>query len=587
LKEKQKSVWMPATIAGVALLLYLRTCWFGFTNWDDQSYLISNPYLRSISLANIMALLTPGSIRGELLFIPVTYFTHLIEGALFGLRPGVLHAANVFLHALNGVLVFFLLAGWTRCRLTAFFASMLFVVHPLQAESVAWAMGRKEVLSTALALGTFLLWRQSRRDDERARSFYLWSLLTFTLAVFAKPTVIVLPLLFGLVLLRNPKKFERQQLVAIGPYLLIAIVAYAMNRIGGEGGGMAVIHGLYLPSVLSDWMQRLFLIGRPSPLYPMGTALDPGQLGLAQWVPALLLIGLLVSAIRRRWRWVWFSLAFTAIAAIPAVTIVLAVDRQFITADRYGYLPLIGLFFLVARVRGALPKTWHRGWTVLIGIALVFCLVRSWQQISIWRNSETLWTHAVACDANVYQAHNSLGNHYADEGRLNDALAAYRKATEVRPDIVRPWYNKGIILERLLDLETAAESYRQAINVQPDYLPAHFNLAVLYKRMGDNAQAIAEFAEIVTIDPQHTEARYQMGVLLQQMRAYPVALQHFQALVEIDPTHVEGHFKVGMLHHRAGNFELAIAAYQRALSLDPNHETARHNMAVAWAEVEK
>jgi Flp pilus assembly protein TadD len=572
---------MPPALALVAILLYGRTLGFEFTNWDDQSYILSNPYLHSFSVDNIKALLTPGSVRGELLYIPVTYLTHFAESLTLGLHPWVLHGTNTVLHAVNGVLVFFVVQGWSRCRVTAFLVALAFIVHPLQTESVAWAMGRKELLSTAFALATLLLYRRARNHEDRR--CYLLAVVTFALGTLAKPTIIVLPLLLLLEMLREPRRGARPHLLWLIPLAIIAIAVYWLNSLVGADGRMSLFQAVYLPAVLNDWLLRLGLVSAPSPLYALDTTLNPNRLVVWQLLPALSLAAIIALAVRHRWRGLWFGAGFGAIAVIPAMTVVLAVDRQFITADRYGYFPLVGVFFTIIAVRHVLPGKWRGSYTVLLAVALLLCTWRSWQQTAIWRQSEALWQHVLAGDPGVYQAYNSLGNYYQDNDRLDEALTAYQQAIELRPDVARPWLNQAILLERLGRPAGAAQACRRAIRLQPGAIDARLNLAGLYQRQKACDQAIAEFAAVLAIDPRHTGAMYYTGVCWQALGDPQQALAAFEKLVAADPGNAEAHFKVGLLLHQGGDLQAAIESYHRALFCDPAHEEARDNLGVAEA----
>ncbi len=573
--------WMPLALALVAIVLYGRTLGFEFTNWDDQSYILGNPYLRSFSVDNIKALLTPGSVRGELLYIPVTYLTHFAESLTFGLRPWVLHGTNTCLHAINGVLVFFVVQGWSRCRVTSLLVALAFIVHPLQTESVAWAMGRKEVLSTAFALATLLLYRRARNDD--VRRCYLLAVVTFALGTLAKPTIIVLPLLLLLEMLREPRRIVRPQVLWLIPFAVIAIAVYWLNGLVDVGSRMSLFQAVYLPAILNDWLLRFGLVSAPSPLYALDATLNPNRLVVWQLLPALCVGAIVALAVWRRWRFIWFGAGFCAIAAIPAMTIVLAVDRQFVTADRYGYFPLVGVFFSIIAMRNVLVGKWRVGYNVLLAVALLLCTWRTWQQTEIWSQSGALWQHVLVGDPGVYQAYNSLGNYYYDNDRLDDALTAYQQAIELRPDVARPWLNQAILLERLGQVPAAAQSCRRAIRLQPDAIAARLNLAGLYQRQETYDQAIVEFAAVLAIDPRHTGAMYYIGVCWQALGDPDQALAAFEKLVDADPGNAEAHFKVGLLVHQSGDLETAVASYRRALFCDPAHEGARYNLGVAEA----
>ncbi len=339
--------WLAA--AGLALavaLFYGRCATFAFTNWDDIPLLTDNPLTRTPGLETALALLRPGAVPQEHLYIPLTYLSHWLENALFGIQPAVVHSVNVFLHTLNAALVFGLGRRLGASRPAATLAALLFALHPLQVEAVAWGMGRKDLLATAFALAALLAWCRWR-DDGRHR-WYALGVGAWALSLLAKPATIVLPGVFVLLDLCRGRRVTacwRPQV----PTLVIGVLVLVVNLgLGKEiTGKVPLIERLAaIPPVIHGWVARLALAEAPSAFYPW----PPPEFSL-RLVSGCLVVAGLAAAITIAWRrrqpeW-WLGLGFAALTFLPAIGIVISY-RKFVTADRYGYLPFVGVALAVA-----------------------------------------------------------------------------------------------------------------------------------------------------------------------------------------------------------------------------------------------
>ncbi len=576
---------MPLVLAVAVLLLYARTASFQFTNWDDRTFIVENPALTEINARSVRMILKPGGIPEERLYIPITYLLYFIEAIVGGVNPVLFHMTNVVLHLLNVILTFYLVRGWTRRPAAALAAAMLFAVHPLQVEAVAWVMGRKELLATLFAFATLILHQRAR--GARQFGWRIAALAATTAAVLAKPTMVILPFLLLLADYYRHGTLKRSNWTATLPYLLPVIAAVVVNLqtanvAGAPGSNAALWHVVYLPSVICGWLSRFLLMSPPRLHYSLAEALAVERLAPIYVVFVLLILGILVIAMRLKRREIWFGVLFCAVAMVPALTIVLELNREFITADRYGYFPLLGICFVLATVPGMLPDRLRRPAYAVLWIFTAAAACLAVQRVSVWRNSATLWSSVLAADPHNHIAWNSLGNHYRETGNPHRALEHYARALRLRPDYAIAWFNKGATYAGFNQPQEALRHYAHAARLKPNFTDAHFNLAVIHMQNERLEPALNGFQQVIRIDPQNSEALYQAGVVLQKLDRFEDAASLYARLVAVDPGNLDGYFKLGLMQHRLGRLDGAVSSYSRVITLEPENAMAHHNLGMAY-----
>ena len=617
-----KRHWPVLVIVGAVLLVYGRAAGFEFLAWDDETYLLGNPFLRGFSLGNLRGILTPGRIPGERLYIPLTYFSFLLESAVFGLRPGIGHGLNVLLHALNGVLAYYFIRALCRRRIPALFAALLFALHPLQVESVAWVISRKELLSAAFALFTLLLYQRFRIQKPRNRTtgepenrrtavgsaglrrWYYLALAAFVLSMLAKPTSLILPAL--LVLLdyyHNGRATARDWLLKV-PFALLALIFYLINTAADTAPGLVwqakLLQLAYLPHVLGGWLARLFLIAKPNPQY-LTTALAPGALGVLAWLPVFALLLLLYVGLRAKVRTLWFGLLFAAVAFAPALSILISWNREFYTADRYGYFPMLGFVLIIAAglfqatelsipVKPRLRQTYI---VCMAAAALLFGLA-SFRLTGVWRNTGTFCEYALRRNPRNHLALTFLGTWHFRHGQPGVAAAYYHAARGARHSHVRAWYNLGVVHHKAQPprLAPAAKFYRRALVVDPHFREAKHGLARIafrrgmdYDRKKNYEKALEAFRRAVELDPSRGAGWYNIGWLYMQRNKPQAAREPFQKAVELLPRDADSRFQLGLSYLSCGRPRRAIAHIEKALMLNPKLLAGHEALARAYLRV--
>ncbi len=559
----------PLALALVVLAFYLRCVYFEFLNWDDDPLLTNNPLTRSFSFANLLGLFRPGAIPKEQLYIPLTYLSHLFENSLFGLRPGVVHGINVLLHLLNTLLVYRLLKCLGASRLVGFVAALVFAIHPLQVEVVAWAMGRKDLLSTALALGALLCWRRWLRDFDRRDYFAAYTL--WVAAMLAKPSMLVLPGLFVLLDFYCRDRVTRADWLNKAPMLIAMLLILGVNIwLGKAAQGMPSL-GYRLaavPWVLSGWAARILLLAEPSQFYAWPET-GAGRL-LLSGLPFCVGMGiLLVCAFRLKWRNCWFGLTFFAIAFAPAVGIVLNY-RKFITADRYGYFPLIGIFFIAAMLVPVFRGRGRKIYLAVLSLWLLFGGWRTWRLTGEWRSSVSLWQAVLRKNSQTQYAWRGLSVALRSAGQTSASMETSLKLLRLNRSSCYALLSLGVAYEEKDELTKAEVFYRHTIRVKPEHDDAWRLLAGVLLKRGQHEESVKASQQALSIQPGNAEALQNLGAAYFYLEDYPKALKCFDKQKKLTPDNAVLHKNIGLVYFQQERFQEAESCFRQALKFKPD-----------------
>jgi len=557
-----------AILALLAALPYLVAGTGGFLELDDLKYVVENPMVREgLSWAGVRWSLA-GFHAGN--WHPITWISHMIDATLFGMNAAGHHLVSVLIHALGTALLFLVLARLTGNTGRSAFVAALFGMHPLHVESVAWVAQRKDVLSGLFFMLVLLAYERHVRRGGRWP--YPAALACFALGLAAKPTVVTIPLVLLLLDFWPLGRIRRRSadgarpgvpprvLLEKIPFLLLSCASAAITFLA-QHAGAAVRNIDDLP------LGARFANALVAYATYLGRALWPAKLALYYPHPLtsipwwnIVLAGLLVAgisfaavrAVRRRpylsCGWLWFVGML-----VPMIGIVQVGDQA--SADRYTYLPLIGLSIMTAWLLPDLLVGRPRRRTApgVVGVALLAVFaVRSHEQLGLWRNGERLFRHTLAVTSGNWVIHNSLGFMLARQGRLEEAIAQYRASLDLRPDRVETLINLGSALARSGRPAQAADQLRLALRRNPASAMAHYDL----------------------------------GLLLSQQKLVPRedVIGHYRESLRLDPGYARAHNNLANELAESGLREEAIAHYREALRLQPGFKEARKNLALILAD---
>jgi len=551
----------------ITLAVYMQTRNFLFLDYDEVAYVTSNPHVANgITLQNITWAFTTFDISN---WHPITWLSHMTDVQLFGMNPRGHHLTNVAIHTLSALLLFLLFLRLSGGLWQSIFVAALFALHPLHVESVAWVAERKDVLSGLFWFLTLIFYAEYA--ERRKTSLYILALISFVLGLMSKPMLVTLPIVMLLMDFWPLDRFRcgeeepglRQFISRAAPLLKekfpfvlcsffsALITIYAQHNGGSIANLTAVSFQLRFENALVAYVKYIGKTIWPhdlAVLYPF-----PSSIPLWQVISSLLIL-LLVSAAavwtgRRRpyffVGWFWFL-----ITLVPVIGL-LQVGVQSM-ADRYSYIPVIGLFIMAAWGVPDLTKGLKHRQGIL---ALLACTVitasaaLTWQQLGYWKDSFSLFQHTLQVTTGNYIIHNNLGNAFVNKGDLEAAIKEYRMAVQISPNDEDAHYNLGHVLASKGNLDAAIKEYQEVIRINPNYIDAHFNMGDTFDSKGNLDAAILEYQEALRINPNYTKALNNLGIDLASKGDLDAAIQKFQEAIRINPDDSGSH----------NNLEIALA----------------------------
>jgi protein O-mannosyl-transferase len=596
-------------LLGVTLALFAHACGNGFVGYDDDDYVVRNPHVQAGP--------TWEGIRWAFTTVhasnwhPLTWFSLQLDARLYGMRPWGFHLTNVVLHAVNTALLFLVLRFLTGTFWRSVLVALLFGVHPVHVESVAWVAERKDILSTLFWLLTMAAYGHYAARPVLSR--YLLVVVSLALGLLAKPMLVTLPCVLLLLdywpLCRVMKKgsgpflpgkkgpdpffiTRRAALLEKLPLMALAAASCVVTVFAQrEGKSVMPLEELPLLDRLANaivayvrylemavWPQRLAVFYP----HPHGN-LPAWQVGGA----LLLLTAVTLLALRgaRRYPyapvgWLWYLGTL-----VPVIGLVQVGEQAL--ADRYTYVPFIGLFLAAVWGANDLLAAWgvRRAVAgVLAGAVLLLLTVATYQQVRVWHDRQTLWEHALEVTEDNYLAHNHVGIMLTEKGRLDAALAHFQEGVRIHPRSALSHNNLALVLGRQGHEEEALEHFREAVRLNPRYAEAHYNLGIALLGQGKLEEAAEQLAAAVEMDPAYGEAHNNLGIALAGQGRNDEARLHFATAVQLNPQNAEALNNLGRAFENEGAWPQAVECYRKAVRLRPGAIVFRCNLAYALHE---
>ena len=595
------------------LAVFWQMTGYDFVNLDDNIYVTENPHVQAG--VTLKGLIWSFGFTDSPYWHPLTWFSHMLDCQLFGLRSGMHHLTNLLLHLLNSLLLFLVLRRMTGSMWKSALVAAVFALHPLNVESVAWVASRKNLLSTLFWLLTLLSYAHyvERPNLER----YLLMCLLFALGLMAKPMLVTLP--FVLLLLDywplgrfRPVEMEGQGQVAIAksiipvsgagactslvvekvPLLVLSLFSICLTSFSVKSSGIVIPTAL-VPMPLRienalvsyvDYIAKMFWPRNLAVFYPYPTAIPAWQaLGAAC---LLLWVSLLVWRARKKGPylvtgWLWYLGTLVPVIGLKQAGIWPAM------ADHFSYVPLIGLFIIIAWGSDEVTAT-HRHLKSIIavsaGVVLFVASAVTWTQLQHWKNSATLFQHALKVTSNNYLAHNNLGNILADQGNLQEAVSHYQEALKIEPNFPRAHNNLGRALARQGKVDEAVVHYREALQLKPNFPKAHNNLANALAKQGKMDEAVDHYRKALELEPNFAGAHNNLANILEGLGKTEEAVYHYSRALHLKPDFAEAYFNLGNVLARQGKLNEAQTYFTRALELRSDFAEAHNSLGVILAQ---
>ncbi len=656
--DRTGAVWMGLLLAVTTLAVYWPVSGHKFVDYDDQAYVTENGYvLRGITWDGMCWAFT--NLQAGF-WQPLTWLSHMLDCQLYGLRAGGHHLTNLLLHLGNTVLLFALLRRMTGALWRSAMVAALFALHPLHVESVAWVAERKDVLSTFFGFLSLIFYvRYAERVRARSRGQgaggknayflllipYFLSFLFFVCGLMSKTMVVTLPVVMLLLdwwPLERVSRFKiqdsssgtlamhdarastfdlrllwrlvREKAPFFGASLLCGLLTvYAEKGVGALSTAAALPIRSRVANVVVSCVRYLEQTVWPRDMavfYPY-----PKWIGSGSVVAALVIVVVSWMAMGMGWRrryvavgWLWYVVTWLPVSGLIPVG---AHSR----ADRYTYVPLIGVFIVVVWGGCEVLARWRVPKVVtgaIVGVILAACLVQTRHQLAYWQDTGKLFRHALAVTEENDVAHNSLGTDLIERGDIDEAVGHFRAALQINPESADSYNNLGVVLSRKGQAEQAMASFRRAIEINPNHVQAlnnlghelatkgqyteaiacyqtalrsrpdqadiHVNLGNAFMALDNTDDAIRQYRESLRFAPDSPEAHNNLGRALAMRGELDEAIFHFSEAVRANPDFAGAHFNLGNAYALQGRRQEAIAQFREALRLEPDLVEAKQQL---------
>jgi len=595
------SIWPNVAVCLLLVMCTVAVYWqvinHDFLNFDDGQYVTENAVVQSgLTLHGLKWAFTTTYTTN---WHPLTWLAHMLDCELYGTNPAGHHVTGLLFHLTNTVLLFLLLKRLTGAHWRSACVAMLFAIHPLHVESVAWVSERKDVLSTFFWMVSIWFYYDYVKTKQKIR--YLLALTAFTLGLMSKPMLVTLP--FVLLLLDywplnrftfDDVKNQAVELKVTLKYIVFeklpffaltitsALIAISVGdvqtvqdfTVWGRIGNALVSYVAYLSDMF--WPHPL-IIFRP----------HPGELPLWQPLLALLLliaVTLFVLWQGRRQRFLpvgWFLYLGVLVPVIGLVQV--GIQAR---ADRYTYVPLIGIAIILVWGGAYLTRNWKSRQKPLMAVGALVTLVLmtcTYYQVGIMKNSMTAFEHVVKYAPDAHYAHNNLALAYKNSGDFNKAIEHFSEAIRIKPDKYEAYNNRGVAYFNKQEYDKAVVDYQMVLNHAPDHVEARNNLGNIFQIQGKLDQAIEQYKRALQAAPNHPEVNNNIGSAYFSKRDFPKAIEYFLMAVNANPFYLSARTNLARVYGEMGEIETAIKHFSTALELDPNNPMTHDWLGISYA----
>ncbi len=624
-------------ISLLALLVVITSAAFlpslknGFVNWDDGAYVIDNPLIKSLSWGSARKIF---SSFHQTNYHPLALLSYALEYHFFGLNPRAYHATNLILHLLNCLLVFWFIFLLSKSAPVSFITAVFFGIHPLHVESVAWVAERRDVLYALFFFGALISYLYYKKN--KLAKFYYLSLFLFLLALFSKVLAVSFPLVLLLCEYFLRDKPAKGGLKEKAPYFVLAIlfagVTFAVRYNSGDIQPESTFH-IFYNFFLAAHGVIFYLVKAFFPLNLCARYPNPADtVAMLPWqylASALAAIVLVAGALffYRHTRKVIFGALFYLCTLLPAVQLVHTISAPPV-ADRYSYVPLIGIFYLAAEGFVWLYRKIHK-YGLIIRPILLSLLIAAICALSfltagrclVWKDGLSFWTDVLRqypdnltptiginlsnayYRAGQYEKAMSLaartvklyphspylyiniGNAYSFAGKTEEGINWYKKAIVIDPNLEKAYFNLAFAYNKIGKKQEAIESYKKAIEIQPGFAEAYADLGVVYQSLGSQGQALSMLEKAIEVNPAYFPAYPELISLYKSYGRKEEIISLYQKAVAHQLPYFEAYFQVAVLYSDMGRDRKAIELLERAVKLEPRSAEAYANLGSAWCAV--
>ena len=564
---------------------------YDFVNIDDSVYVTENSHIQSGITLN--GFRWAFSTTYAEFWHPLTWLSLMFDYHIYGLIAGGYHLTNVILHIMNTLLLFWLFKRMTGAIWRSAFVAALFALHPLHVESVAWISERKDVLSAFFWMLTLCLYVYYTEKPAIRR--YLFVLFSFVCALMSKPMVVTLPVVMILLDYWPLERFQScksdlilWQLKEKIPFFILSTVFSVITLHSQHSGSVKYFSSVSwianAPVSFVTYLEKTFWPHDLAVFYPFSDQLPVWQV-LGATMLILVISTAVIVAVKRLpclfVGWLWHM-----ITLLPVIGIIRVGNAAM--ADRYTYLPLIGIGIMLAwGIPFLFPREDIRKKILFPAEIAVLAIlaVLTWQQCCYWKNSINLSSHALLVTKSNYLAHNSLASALNEEGNFYEALYHFNKAIHIMPDYTDAYFNRGNAYAKMGQYQHAIDDYNKAITIKADYAYAYnyyYNRGIAYANIGQYQRAIYDFNEAISLKPDFANLYNNRGNAYFVLGQYQQAITDFNNTILLNSNNAAAYNNRGAIWGKLGHYQRAVEDFNEAIRLKKDYADAYNNRAMAY-----
>jgi tetratricopeptide (TPR) repeat protein len=583
--------WLMTAVIALLVLIIYQSCFnAGLTNWDESIYIQKNPYIRDLSFANIKRIFS-APVYG--IYAPLSFLSFAIDHYFAGLEGSRYHIVNIILHILNCTWLFLIIFKLSKNSFVAFITTLIFAIHPMQVEAVAWAASRKDVLYTFFFFSAWWFYLE-HLERKSGFGFLLLAFLLFGCSLLSKNQAVTLPVVLLISQLFIEKQWKKKRIAELALFFFLSLLlglytlGYAKEDALDYRTPFTFMERIYYSfAAFGNYVIKFFF---PYPL--SGIYNFPGKSSLSfivQLASGIILAAIVVwAAIKYRFRFSWLSAGLAFFTVSIFLVLHLIATNSSLIYERFSYVACIGLAFIIANGFMIIRGRWKIIASVLLAAFFISLFYLSYERAAIWKDSMSLWNDIIEKNPGAEQAFNNRASVLITAKKYDEALADVNKALEIEPKLSQAYANLGNIYRARGKMAEAISAFDKALLLSPTHLSTRLNRAIAYSSRGEYNNAVMDLKICIRQMPQNEEAYRLLGIAYARLDSIELAEINLRKSYALDSSKsalrilANEYFQKGTKLLSQKNNDGGIFYLSRCIALEPTHVNALYNMGGAY-----
>lgn len=582
---KNRPLLVMAVVVTLTLIAMHNTLFLGWVDWDDKAHIIDNLLVRDLSWSGIKRIFLTPELNGS--YVPLPMLTWALNYYAAGLDPFWYHLVNLILHLTTTAFVFVFFKRLSSSIGIGFLTALLFGIHPMHVEPVAWITGRKDVLYALFFMSSLTVYLSYAQSEARKTPLLAFSFFLFLLSLLSKGVAVVLPIILLMIDFYVGRRFDFKSIVEKVPFFILSLV-FGLVAVFAQEKTVALesIQSIpfHISAITSSYSLSLYLIQAIFPFqigafhpYPPTEESLPTHMLLSVITPILMVVLLWVF---RRQKNILFGLGFALISFLPVIQLIPVGGAM--VSDRYTYIPYLGIFFLFSWIVVRIYKQLD-AYNFRIAMIVVATTYMAWLgyeahcATNIWKNSLNLWTNVIEQHPHDSKGYINRGRYYFDNDALALARSDYKKALEIDSQLPVVYQHLGLYYQKMQQQDSALEAFSEAVRLDSTYFPAWLNMGVSYMHLQQFDSALNYLTQLQGLDTSNILVHVNKGVIYEQLEDFDSAIKEYANAIEKQPTDFKGYQYRAVVLFRVGRYRDALGDAENWIIRSP-----RDGKAYLW-----